>query len=495
VDLDNARTVLGIGATADRDEAHEAYKRRARLLHPDLQIEDAGLRAEADSAMKQLNEAWQTLSTTKGSPGSAPEPTSPVPTTSGAPTMLPWPTSPTEEQALRLVQAHLCAERFVTANAVTTITGVTDASIPTWTLRTLIEGRHEDWTTFPGEFAPAPAECYDGDLSGVDLPDATGREEQFTIFRNDSLSRNACPDCKGGQRRCPRCVGLGRVICPKTETCSVCSGRGTTVTYAANATAQTQACVRCSGTGQATCHRCQGSGFRPCWECAGRGQIPCRTCQATGMLTNVLVGTITRSWHTESLPGYDAESLAAQASVHAAKAAGVVTAQVDPALIPGDVPAAVVTAVTPMLSRRSGELRRSLVLEVTPAVRVEADGADGAQTVWLVGNPPTVTVPASEQHRKQRRSGWLQQVGIRIVLAVVAGAAAFGLLVLVVAALLAVIVGVAVSVLLGLLFCRPLISTARKSNASAVSGASARLGLGAPVSRSPATAADRTESR
>jgi curved DNA-binding protein CbpA len=54
--------VLGVGVDADVEEVRRAYHRKAQLLHPDRYgTASDEARRQAESAMKALNEAWNTL--------------------------------------------------------------------------------------------------------------------------------------------------------------------------------------------------------------------------------------------------------------------------------------------------------------------------------------------------------------------------------------------------------------------------------------------------
>ena len=54
--------VVGVAVDADVDEIQRAYHRKAQLLHPDRHATAAEpVQREAESAMKMLNEAWNTL--------------------------------------------------------------------------------------------------------------------------------------------------------------------------------------------------------------------------------------------------------------------------------------------------------------------------------------------------------------------------------------------------------------------------------------------------
>jgi len=60
---------------------------------------------------------------------------------------------------------------------------------------------------------------------------------------------------------------------------------------------------------------------------------------------------------------------------------------------------------------------------VAPAATATAtaNGADGTQTVWLIGEPTNVYAPATEQHREVRKRAWRKAIGIRVALALVLG--------------------------------------------------------------------------
>jgi len=81
-------------------------------------------------------------------------------------------------------------------------------------------------------------------------------------------------------KRCPRCEGLGEVLCLQCKgdgsvACQVCSGSGTAAR-----------CVRCTGAGLQDCTKCKGTGRgpkdAPCVECGGDGIILCTTCRGEG---------------------------------------------------------------------------------------------------------------------------------------------------------------------------------------------------------------------
>ncbi|MPY97783.1 MAG: DnaJ domain-containing protein [Actinophytocola sp.] len=62
MDDSTARRVLGIGASATREQARAAYKRRAKILHPDRHATTSdAARRDAERAMAELNEAWRAL--------------------------------------------------------------------------------------------------------------------------------------------------------------------------------------------------------------------------------------------------------------------------------------------------------------------------------------------------------------------------------------------------------------------------------------------------
>ncbi|MPY81034.1 MAG: DnaJ domain-containing protein [Actinophytocola sp.] len=57
-----ARRVLGIGSYATREQARAAYKRRAKMIHPDRHAHtSAAAQRDAERAMAELNEAWHAL--------------------------------------------------------------------------------------------------------------------------------------------------------------------------------------------------------------------------------------------------------------------------------------------------------------------------------------------------------------------------------------------------------------------------------------------------
>lgn len=59
MDLSVACAILGVGDPPDLAEAKAAYRRRAKLVHPDHASADS--RREAERAMSQLSEAWTTI--------------------------------------------------------------------------------------------------------------------------------------------------------------------------------------------------------------------------------------------------------------------------------------------------------------------------------------------------------------------------------------------------------------------------------------------------
>src|SRR6478735_6367261 len=62
VDDSTAYVTLGIDESTSPDEARVIYRRRLRLLHPDLHgTHDPQLQLEAERATRQLSSAWQTL--------------------------------------------------------------------------------------------------------------------------------------------------------------------------------------------------------------------------------------------------------------------------------------------------------------------------------------------------------------------------------------------------------------------------------------------------
>lgn len=62
MDDHTARRVLGVGPYATREQARAAYKRRAKILHPDQRATTSdAARREAERAMAELNEAWRAL--------------------------------------------------------------------------------------------------------------------------------------------------------------------------------------------------------------------------------------------------------------------------------------------------------------------------------------------------------------------------------------------------------------------------------------------------
>lgn len=62
MDDSTARRILGVGPYASREQAREAYKQRAKMVHPDRHAYAAAdARGEAERAMRELNEAWHTI--------------------------------------------------------------------------------------------------------------------------------------------------------------------------------------------------------------------------------------------------------------------------------------------------------------------------------------------------------------------------------------------------------------------------------------------------
>ncbi len=466
MDVGQAQLLLGVGGHASKEETHEAYTRRARLLHPDLQTQDSELRDEAQRAMQQLNEAWATVQAaaptfpTGGAPSPAGEGKDPL-----APERpLPWPRLPNSAQVKEAILQHLRTERFVTRNAVSTVTGVEDASAASWSLQTLIESRAEEWQTQPGEFSPADDALYDGSIGQVEMPAPSGSTQRITLYQRGSLSRQTCPDCEHGQRRCQACVGRGEVPCPTTAKCPVCSGSGQVQAHRPDSGGAYNyvACTRCSGSGNGVCPRCQGSGWKPCPVCGHRGYANCHNCRATGVLTRVLVGTVDRQWRQEVQAAFAAPSPAAQASELASEGTrGTIIAEVDPELMPTDLPQPVLEAATPLLHTRDGELMRRLSLTVLPAVRAKAQGSDGLQTVWLLGSPPTAVAPGTEARRRSRRNRWLAMIASRALLAAMTGAALGWVLALRFAVVLALASGVVAATVVGVVLVRPLLDSVR----------------------------------
>jgi hypothetical protein len=69
MDDSTARRVLGVGPYASHREAHEAYKRRAKMIHPDRHAHaEVTARREAERAMRELTEAWHTVKHAKPPP-------------------------------------------------------------------------------------------------------------------------------------------------------------------------------------------------------------------------------------------------------------------------------------------------------------------------------------------------------------------------------------------------------------------------------------------
>ena len=492
MDEDEARAVLGIGPDVGRDEAHDSYLRRARLLHPDVQPPDPGLQSEADRAMQQLNEAWFVLrrsawpaaevlpgegSTASGpsdlrvpAPNDAAEPAPGHAAPTGGGDLL-WPEMPTEVEVHRMVAEQLAKERFVGPDSITGVTEVTGASIATWRLSSLVERRSESWSTFPNEFAPPDAALYDVALNAVALPDPSGRNEHFTRYRTGTLSREACPDCQGGTRRCQTCSGAGSTSCRTTTVCSECHGSGRVTPVAPYGAAASgpvagqvldERCPACGGRGKVACPRCAGTGRVPCETCAGRGRVPCETCQGSGELTRVLVGTVDRTWQSDSEPGYGPQALAAEAAQLAdGYTQGVQATVVDPRRLAPGLPQPVVAALPRLMSRAPAALRSQVEISVIPTVRAAATGRDGTQTVWLIGLPPKLVAPATEEHRLARRNRWLTQMATRGVAAVAAAVLVGSVLTRLVATPLAVVLAVLVALLVGVLLARPQLEAAR----------------------------------
>ncbi|GAA5115020.1 J domain-containing protein [Haloechinothrix salitolerans] len=70
MDDDTARRVLGISPHATREQARAAYKRRAKMIHPDRHANTSNAaRHEAERAMAELNEAWRALRSGTSTPG------------------------------------------------------------------------------------------------------------------------------------------------------------------------------------------------------------------------------------------------------------------------------------------------------------------------------------------------------------------------------------------------------------------------------------------
>ena len=80
--------------------------------------------------------------------------------------------------------------------------------------------------------------------------------------------------------KCPRCAGLGEIVCATCEgngsvSCQQCSGGGTA-----------PRCTRCTATGLQECQKCKGSGKikdAPCLDCGGGGISLCTTCRGEGV--------------------------------------------------------------------------------------------------------------------------------------------------------------------------------------------------------------------
>ena len=60
MDIDRARSILGVAANTPLGEAKKRYLARAQMLHPDKATSEA-VRVEAEAMMKELNEAWRTV--------------------------------------------------------------------------------------------------------------------------------------------------------------------------------------------------------------------------------------------------------------------------------------------------------------------------------------------------------------------------------------------------------------------------------------------------
>lgn len=61
MDLERAHATLGVDASSPLKDVGAAYLARAKMLHPDRQGGDAPMRREAERAMSQLTEAWDTV--------------------------------------------------------------------------------------------------------------------------------------------------------------------------------------------------------------------------------------------------------------------------------------------------------------------------------------------------------------------------------------------------------------------------------------------------
>lgn len=70
---------------------------------------------------------------------------------------------------------------------------------------------------------------------------------------------------------------------------------------------------------------------------------------------------------------------------------------------------------------QTGQIGRRLTLSVSPAATATANGSDGTQTVWLIGEPANVYASVTEQHREVRRRAWRKAIGARVALSLILG--------------------------------------------------------------------------
>lgn len=61
---------MGVSENTPMEEVKQKYRARAQMLHPD-KITDPALRKEAQSAMQELNHAWETIKLLAAKPGAS----------------------------------------------------------------------------------------------------------------------------------------------------------------------------------------------------------------------------------------------------------------------------------------------------------------------------------------------------------------------------------------------------------------------------------------
>jgi len=443
---DEARVVLGVSGTAEYADVRAAYLRRVKLLHPDVHETDSELNAEAIRAVAQLNTAYHLLETklrlpntttfenVNAYPGEDDVPDGP--SAAGAPRIMTteappsaktaasiWPITPTGEELLSRAREVLSNEDFVDTHSIDQLRDVEDASFATWTLSWETESRAEQDKTFPGEFESQfetpKLSIYNGPFSTTHLPVIPEAGQTLTFYQDGSRSQHACPRCEGGRCRCIICAGTGYRTCRTSVECPLCHGSGTQIITAPSGGEQT--CVNCGGAGTSICPKCHGSGRARCNACAGQGWTPYGECRATGILTQITVGTVSRESETRSEPAYGPNTAAEQAHTLLPTPPETKSYGFDPDVPATDLPSEVLGAPQDLFQSQPGQIGRRLRLSVAPAATATANGADGTQTVWLIGEPADVYAPATEQHREVRKRAWRKAIGIRVALALVLG--------------------------------------------------------------------------